>query len=77
MVKPKFIEVTKTSYNIIKIWGVFNLILGFIALYVGYEKEVFTSLVFAAIGIVSGGIMITISKGDFVIKKTIKLPIQS
>jgi hypothetical protein len=52
------------------------LILGFIALSIGYEKEVFTSLVLAAIGIVSGGIMITISKGDFVIKKTIKLPIQ-
>jgi len=70
------IELTKTSYNVFGIWGVFNLVLGFVALYIGYEKGAFISLLLATIGIVSGAIMITMSKGKFIIKTKINVPIK-
>ncbi len=70
------VTLTKKRYNVIKCWGAFNLTIGFLALYVGYTHGVFLSLVLATVGIVSGAIMITFSKGKFIESEVIEMPVK-
>lgn len=70
------ITLTKKSYNFFKCWGAVNLVLGFLALYVGFTNDAFLSLILATIGIVSGVIMITFIKGKFVETQLIQVPVK-
>ncbi|NJI86993.1 hypothetical protein [Shewanella sp. Iso12] len=70
------IELTQKRYNLLKLWGVVNLALGFLALVLGSYSDNLASLILAAIGIVSGGLMLTLSKEPLVTVRKFRVPVK-
>ena len=68
------IELTQKRYNLLKLWGVVNLALGFFALALGSYSDNLASLILAAIGIVSGGLMLTLNKEPLVTVRKFRVP---
>ncbi len=75
MKKITYIEIKKTSYNVWKIWGGILLFLNSIALYLTYIHNDSSTAIFSSIGIISGAILITTSKGKIIVKNKKKIPI--
>ncbi|MFA0809514.1 hypothetical protein [Microbulbifer epialgicus] len=71
------LELTKTNYNLFKIWGALNLILGIVALLSAVYRNSEFAAILGAVGLIGGGILISTSKGPFISKTKIKIPVNS
>lgn len=69
------ITITKVSYNLFKCWGIINLILGFVGITIACIKLIAVAAILGAVGIVSGGILITVSKSPIRKVRRVQVPI--